>query len=180
MKRKSKHEDTSVPPQAEPDMEVLMAKIQQQLVILEKKIDSLISQSSERSFKHKLTPNHPIGLGVKGAHYSKPFQRFDHFRRHEKRDQGNGYSERRFTKAICTDCHKECEVPFKPTGDRPVYCKDCFSRRKQGGSFRVEIDKGPGTEGDFTQRQHSDKKPGRKSQGRGGGKPVSRRRKERV
>ena len=166
MKRKSKHEDTSVPPQAEPDMAVLMDKIQQQLVVLEKKIDSLISQSSERSFK--------------GEHYSKPFQRFDHFRRHEKRDQGNSYSERRFTKAICADCHKECEVPFKPTGDRPVYCQDCFSRRKQGGSFRVEIDKGPSTEGDFAQRQHSDEKPSRKSQGRGGRKPVSRRRKERA
>ncbi|MCK5451357.1 MAG: hypothetical protein KAI70_06295, partial [Candidatus Omnitrophica bacterium] len=25
---------------------------------------------------------------------------------------------------------KECEVPFKPRDDRPVYCKDCFSKRK--------------------------------------------------
>jgi CxxC-x17-CxxC domain-containing protein len=166
MKRKSKHEDTSVLPQAEPDMAVLMAQIQQQLVILEKKMDSLISQSSEKSFK--------------GEHYSKPFGRFDHFRRHEKRDQGNSYSERRFTKAICADCHKECEVPFKPTGDRPVYCKDCFSRRKQGSSFKGEYDKGPGTGGDFTQRKYSDKKQSRKNQGYGERKPVSRRRKERA
>jgi CxxC-x17-CxxC domain-containing protein len=166
MKSKSKYEDTSAPPWAESDMAVLMAKIQQQLLILEKKIDSLISQSAERSFK--------------GEHHSKPFQRFDHFRRHEKRDQGDSYRERRFTKAICADCHKECEVPFKPSGDRPVYCQDCFSRRKQGGSFRVEIYKGPGRERDSTQRQHSDKKPGRKSQGRGGRKLVHRRKKERA
>jgi CxxC-x17-CxxC domain-containing protein len=110
MKRNSKHEDTSVTPQAEPDIAVLITKMQQQLVILEKKIDSLISQSSERPFK--------------GEHYSKPFQRFDHFRRHEKRDQDNSYRERRFTQAICADCHKECEVPFKPDGDRPVYCRE--------------------------------------------------------
>ena len=166
MKRKSKQEDTLVPPQAEPDMAVLMAKIQQQLVILEKKIDGLISQSSERSFK--------------GEHYSKPFQRFDHFRHHEKRDQGNSYSERRFTKAICADCHKECEVPFKPTGDRPVYCKDCFSRRKQGNSFKGEYNKAPDAEVNFTQRQYSDKKQSRKNQGHSGRKPVSRRRKERA
>jgi CxxC-x17-CxxC domain-containing protein len=166
MKRKSKHEDTSVPPQAEPDMAVLMAKIQEQLVILEKKMDSLISQSSERPFKSE--------------QYSRPFGRFDHSRRYEKRDQGNSYSERRFTKAICADCHKECEVPFKPTGDRPVYCKECFSRRKQGGSFRVEMVKGPAPEGDFTQKQHFDKKPRRRGQERGGKKPVSRRRKERA
>ena len=166
MKKNSKHEETLVPPQAEPDIAVLMAKIQQQLLILEKKLDSLISQSSERPFK--------------GEHYSKPFQPFNHFRRPEKRDQGNSYGERRFTQAICSDCHKECEVPFKPSGDRPVYCKDCFSRRKQGGSFKGEYDKRPGTEGDFTQRQDSDKKQRRKSRGHGGRKPVPRRRKERA
>lgn len=33
-------------------------------------------------------------------------------------------------KAICADCKKECTIPFKPSGDRPVYCQDCFSRRK--------------------------------------------------
>jgi len=35
-------------------------------------------------------------------------------------------------KAICADCGKECEVPFKPSGDRPVYCKECFAKRKGG------------------------------------------------
>ncbi len=33
-------------------------------------------------------------------------------------------------KAICADCNKECEVPFRPSGDRPVYCKGCFAARK--------------------------------------------------
>ena len=33
-------------------------------------------------------------------------------------------------KAVCAECGKECTVPFKPSGDRPVYCKDCFSKRK--------------------------------------------------
>ncbi len=41
---------------------------------------------------------------------------------------------REMHKATCADCGKESEVPFKPTGDRPVYCKDCFSKRK--GSSR--------------------------------------------
>jgi CxxC-x17-CxxC domain-containing protein len=40
---------------------------------------------------------------------------------------------REMHKATCADCNKECEVPFKPSGDRPVYCKDCFSKRKDGG-----------------------------------------------
>jgi CxxC-x17-CxxC domain-containing protein len=35
----------------------------------------------------------------------------------------------------CTKCGKQCEVPFKPTGDKPVYCSDCF-RAEGGGSNR--------------------------------------------
>jgi len=34
-------------------------------------------------------------------------------------------------KVICADCGNECEVPFKPTGDRPVYCRDCFAKHKK-------------------------------------------------
>ena len=34
-------------------------------------------------------------------------------------------------KATCSNCGKECEVPFKPTGSKPVYCRDCF--RTMGG-----------------------------------------------
>lgn len=34
-------------------------------------------------------------------------------------------------KAVCADCGNECEVPFKPSGDRPVYCRDCFSKHKK-------------------------------------------------
>lgn len=30
--------------------------------------------------------------------------------------------------AVCADCGKTCEVPFKPNGMKPVYCKDCFGR----------------------------------------------------
>jgi len=29
--------------------------------------------------------------------------------------------------AVCAKCGKNCKVPFKPTGDKPVYCSDCFS-----------------------------------------------------
>ena len=34
--------------------------------------------------------------------------------------------------AICSKCGKSCEVPFRPSGDKPVYCNDCFVR-KDGG-----------------------------------------------
>lgn len=32
--------------------------------------------------------------------------------------------------AVCSACGKTCEVPFRPSGDKPVYCKECFSGKK--------------------------------------------------
>ncbi|MDO8493642.1 MAG: hypothetical protein Q7S19_03820 [bacterium] len=29
-------------------------------------------------------------------------------------------------RATCAECKKSCSVPFRPSGDKPVYCKDCF------------------------------------------------------
>lgn len=31
--------------------------------------------------------------------------------------------------ATCSECHKKCEVPFKPSGDKPVYCSACFGSK---------------------------------------------------
>jgi CxxC-x17-CxxC domain-containing protein len=33
-------------------------------------------------------------------------------------------------KAICAECGIECEVPFKPKNDKPVYCKKCWVHHK--------------------------------------------------
>jgi CxxC-x17-CxxC domain-containing protein len=38
--------------------------------------------------------------------------------------------ERKMYKATCAECGKETEVPFQPTEGRPVYCRDCFMKRK--------------------------------------------------
>ncbi len=43
--------------------------------------------------------------------------------------------------AVCAECHQNCQVPFKPTGDRPVYCKDCFAKMR--GSSRSNFDNSP-------------------------------------
>jgi CxxC-x17-CxxC domain-containing protein len=32
--------------------------------------------------------------------------------------------------AVCSECGNPCEVPFKPEPDRPVYCQDCWKKRK--------------------------------------------------
>lgn len=35
-------------------------------------------------------------------------------------------------KATCVKCKSPCEVPFKPTGRKPVLCHDCFKSSDQG------------------------------------------------
>ena len=32
---------------------------------------------------------------------------------------------------VCSNCGKNCQVPFRPTSDKPVYCSECFE--KMGG-----------------------------------------------
>jgi len=51
--------------------------------------------------------------------------------RRSDRGNGGGYrsSSRQMFPATCAECGRETEVPFEPRGDRPVYCRDCFSRR---------------------------------------------------
>lgn len=43
---------------------------------------------------------------------------------------GGARRERVMYDAVCADCGKETQVPFKPTNDRPVYCKECFDARR--------------------------------------------------
>ncbi len=64
---------------------------------------------------------------------------------------GRGFDRpREMTKVVCSNCGKETEVPFKPTGDRPVYCRECFAkmggpepRRSSGGDRREQRPQGP-------------------------------------
>jgi CxxC-x17-CxxC domain-containing protein len=46
---------------------------------------------------------------------------------------GGGYRERaprEMFEAVCSNCGKSASVPFRPTSGKPVYCDDCFSRRR--------------------------------------------------
>lgn len=41
-------------------------------------------------------------------------------------------------KATCDRCGKTCELPFKPSGNKPVFCKDCFNSSEGFDSRRSE------------------------------------------
>jgi CxxC-x17-CxxC domain-containing protein len=106
-----------------PDISGLVNDMRQQLAVMERKIDTLISRSSQRP--------------VEAARFSAPVRSFD--RPHQgavqfPRQQNNFNNKRTLHKAVCADCRKECEVPFKPSDGRPVYCQECFARRRNGGN----------------------------------------------
>ena len=38
---------------------------------------------------------------------------------------------REMHKAVCAECKKECEVPFKPReGGKPILCRECYGKSK--------------------------------------------------
>ncbi len=39
-------------------------------------------------------------------------------------------SPRQMYPVTCAQCGKQTEVPFQPRGDKPVYCRDCFTKSK--------------------------------------------------
>jgi CxxC-x17-CxxC domain-containing protein len=53
-----------------------------------------------------------------------------------------GHGAREMFSATCASCGKEAQVPFLPSGDRPVNCSDCFQQR--GGSSRSSRSGGRG------------------------------------
>ncbi len=62
-------------------------------------------------------------------------------------------------RTICSNCGKDCEVPFKPTGEKPVYCRECF--QKMGGNGRD--DRGPRRD-NFSRRPEFERRDDRKSE----------------
>jgi len=138
-----------------PEIASLLAKIQERLVSLENKIDTLVGKGSPAKLL-----------------YSTPSQ--ERVQKPAFTDHGNaGRQENRnrvrpMFKAICADCKNECELPFKPSGDRPVYCQGCFARRKAGNALRTVVDAKPAVTPPAQITQAEEKEPVKKR------KPVAK------
>jgi CxxC-x17-CxxC domain-containing protein len=144
MKKITKHKRASeakdlASPQPETDLAGLVNKMYKQLVALEKKVDSLINLSADRA--------------QDGDRLQKSGPRFKHFEPSGGAKYHDRSKKRNFTQAVCSECGKECEIPFKPTGDRPVYCRDCFSAHNDSGSFKGKFDN-RSREGNFTRERN--------------------------
>lgn len=49
---------------------------------------------------------------------------------------GRGSDRSSMYKTTCSKCGNECEVPFKPSGGRPVFCSKCFESKGAADSRR--------------------------------------------
>lgn len=45
---------------------------------------------------------------------------------------GEDRGRRETFQTVCSDCGKNCQVPFKPTNGKPVYCSECFEKVNGG------------------------------------------------
>ena len=109
MKKRTTGKTSQAHAAVDQDIVGLITTLVQRLVSLEAKIDTVLSRISQRPFEAPRQQPMPAPSAK---------QRTD---------------TRTMYKAICADCNKECEVPFRPSGDRPVYCKGCFAARKNKG-----------------------------------------------
>ncbi len=48
--------------------------------------------------------------------------------RNSGRRSGGRFDKPMLHKAVCDECGQNCEVPFKPSGNKPIYCSRCFEK----------------------------------------------------
>lgn len=51
-------------------------------------------------------------------------------RQSRKSQRNGGRAPRQMYPAVCASCGNETQVPFQPSGERPVYCSDCFQAQR--------------------------------------------------
>jgi len=102
-----------------------ISKIQEQLSALNRKMDIILG---------KLSNNAPVN---KPAPTPAPKPSFSLVSANQPTTINPPSREKMMYQVVCADCKKNCTIPFKPTADRPVYCKECFALRRSGQTPKV-------------------------------------------
>lgn len=66
-------------------------------------------------------------------------------RRSGGRDFGGrpSFEKKQMFSVVCDGCGNNCEVPFRPTGAKPIYCAQCFNRGDNVGKNPINTNKTP-------------------------------------
>lgn len=51
--------------------------------------------------------------------------------RDSRNDRGSSFGDRRMFDATCSNCGNPCKVPFQPSGDKPIFCSNCFEAKNE-------------------------------------------------
>jgi CxxC-x17-CxxC domain-containing protein len=89
----------------------------------------------------------------KGNSFSK--QNFEKGGDFKKKSFAGDRSEIKMNKATCSECSSICEVPFKPSQDRPVFCSNCFMSKRDGTFEKKDERKGNFRENDRREKRDS-------------------------
>jgi CxxC-x17-CxxC domain-containing protein len=108
-----------------PDLVTIMTKFVERLETLERKTDQVIGRIT--AFPTEVRRAVQDLQRPQASYSAQPAPRTE-----QTPHPNQGQRERILYQAVCADCQKRCEVPFKPSGDRPVYCPECFAIRKAG------------------------------------------------
>jgi CxxC-x17-CxxC domain-containing protein len=124
-KRKvAKTEASSPSIDVEQDIAVLLTTLVQRLASFETKLDAILNRVMSQPNEAARKPQPPV------VSSNEP-------RRERERGHGNNYT------AICAQCGQDCEVPFRPSGNRPVYCRGCFAQRKYKENYKPREERRP-------------------------------------
>lgn len=107
MKRKTKNDG---------DIYAMISTIQAQLAVLDKKFDDFMTKSLTELAQVLAASKPPVlkPVIIQQPAAAPPSER----------------PGRPMYAVVCYSCGEDCEIPFKPSGNRPVYCKTCFAKRK--------------------------------------------------
>lgn len=64
---------------------------------------------------------------------------------------------------VCDECGKDCQVPFRPSGDKPIYCSECFERK--GGRDNSRSNRRDSRSRSFDNRGRDSGRPSRSNAG---------------
>lgn len=108
------------------DIPALMAQIQEQLAVLDRKLDAFMTKSLTELADAK------AAVEKKAQHVPSHAPTVNQGSRpNDHRPARQMYA------VVCFECGKDTEIPFKPSGDRPVFCKECFAKRKAGNAPKI-------------------------------------------
>lgn len=85
--------------------------------------------SRERTNRSSSRSGPPRGDRNKGRTNFRDSSRGGDDRKFSNRDSRGTSRDYEMTRVTCSSCGTQCEVPFKPTSSKPVYCNACFAKK---------------------------------------------------